>query len=107
MSITKIFSGDLEGTSRVEMLTAMTPVKGSAVYVAIEHVTADLAGRKGSFFLHHIGTAVRGEKQLSVAVVSDSGTDDLAGIEGKLNIRIESGKHFYDFDYTLPDPEIA
>src|SRR5664279_4986957 len=39
MSIDKKFSGDLEATSQGEMLAAMTAVKGSAGYVAIERVS--------------------------------------------------------------------
>jgi hypothetical protein len=35
--------------------------------------------------------------------VPDSGTDGLAGLAGKLAINIVDGKHFYDFDYQLPD----
>ncbi|MGO9125325.1 MAG: DUF3224 domain-containing protein, partial [Terriglobales bacterium] len=39
MTIDKQFHGDLEGTSKGEMLSAMTEVKGSAGYVAMERVT--------------------------------------------------------------------
>ena len=35
------------------MLTAMSQVEGSGAYVAVERVTGTLAGRKGSFALHH------------------------------------------------------
>ena len=51
MFIDKKFEGDLDATSRGEMLSAMTSVKGSAGYVAIEQVTGTLSGRKGSFVL--------------------------------------------------------
>jgi hypothetical protein len=43
----------------------------------------------------------RGEGRLTIEEVPDSGTDQLAGITGKLTIKIDSGKHFYDFDYSL------
>lgn len=101
MSIDKQFHGDLEGTSQGEMLSAMTDVKGSAGYVAIERVTGTLQGRIGSFVLQHNGTMNRGEPQLSVTVVPDSGTGDLAGLAGKLNIRIDGKQHFYEFDYEV------
>ena len=40
---------------------------------------------------------------LIVTVVPGSGTGQLAGIAGKMNIIIApGGKHSYDFDYTLP-----
>jgi len=38
---------------------------------------------------------------LTITVVPDSGTDQLKGISGKLTIKIENGKHFYEFDYSL------
>jgi hypothetical protein len=105
MTFDKELKGALEGTSHGEMLTAMSPVPGSGVYVAVERVTAALAGRKGTFLLHHTGVMTRGAPQLSVSVVPDSGTGELLGISGKMAIRIEEGgKHFYDFDYSLPAP---
>jgi hypothetical protein len=103
MSIDKQFHGGLEGTSRVEMLTASTDVKGSAVYVAIEQFTGTLAGRKGTFLLHHTGIMTRGAPQLTVSVVPDSGTGQLVGLTGEMNITIADGKHSYDFAYTLPE----
>ena len=101
MSIDKQFHGDLEGTSKGEMLTAGTPVKDSAGYVAIERVTGKLQGRSGSFALQHSGLMNRGTPQLTVTVVPDSGTGDLKGIAGTMMIRIQGSKHFYDLDYTI------
>ena len=101
MSIDKVFHGDLEATSKGEMLSAGTVVKGSAGYVAIEHISGKLKGRSGSFVMQHNGIMNRGVPQLSVTVVPDSGTGELAGISGKLNIIIADGKHSYDFEYTL------
>jgi len=101
MSIDKRFSGSLDATSRGEMLSAMTDVKGSAGYVAIERVSGTLHGRKGTFVLQHSGTMTRGAAELSVTVVPDSGTGDLAGLAGKMTIKIDAGKHFYEFNYTL------
>ena len=101
MSIDKQFHGDLEGTSKGEMLTAGTGVKGSAGYVAIERVSGMLHGRTGAFILQHSGTMTRGAPQLSVTVVPDSGTDQLAGLAGKMAINIADGKHSYEFEYTL------
>lgn len=101
ISIDKQFHGDLEGTSKGQMLTAGTAVKGSAGYVAIERVSGTLNGRRGSFVLQHSGTLERGVPQLSIEVVPDSGTDELAGISGSLSITISDGKHSYDFGYTI------
>jgi hypothetical protein len=101
MSIDKKFSGDLQGTSKGEMLSAMTATKGSAGYVAIERVLGTLQGRTGTFVLQHTGTMTRGTPQLSVTVVPDSGTGQLVGLAGTLTIKIEGGKHSYDFEYTI------
>lgn len=38
-----------------------------------------------------------------VTVVADSGTGQLTGITGTMTIQIDSGKHSYDFAYTIPD----
>jgi Protein of unknown function (DUF3224) len=101
MSIDKQFHGDLEATSKGEMLAFMTSVKGSAGYVAMEQITGALNGRTGTFVLQHTGTMARGDQQQSVTVVPDSGTDELKGLAGKMTIIIASGKHSYDFDYEL------
>ncbi len=101
MSIDKQFQGDLKATSKGEMLTASTNIKGSAGYVAIERVTGTLQGRSGSFALQHSGTMTRGAPQLIITVVPDSGTGQLVGLAGKMTITIADGKHSYDFEYTL------
>jgi hypothetical protein len=102
MSIDKQFHGDLEGTSKGEMLSAATSVQGSAGYVAIERVTGSLKGRSGTFVFQHSGTMTRGALTLSVTVIPDSGTGQLTGLTGRMAINIVDGKHFYDFDYALP-----
>jgi hypothetical protein len=104
MSIDKQFSGDLEATSKGQMLAAMTDTTGSAGYVAIERVKGTLHGQKGTFALQHSGTMTRGAPQLIINVVPDSGTDQLVGLAGKMTINIVDGKHFYEFDYTLAKP---
>ena|SRR2546423_1222361 len=103
MLIDKQFHGDLEGSSKGQMLAARTAVDGSAAYVAIELVSGTLNGRRGTFVLQHSGTMTRGAQQLSVTVVPDSGTDQLSSLAGKMEIKIADGQHFYDFQYTLGD----
>lgn len=105
MSITKTFSGDLQGTSKGEMLAAGTAVKGSAGYVAMELVTGNLQGRSGSFILQHFGLMNRGAPQLTVSVVPDSGTGELTGMAGSLAIEIIDGRHLYTLDCVLPGKE--
>jgi hypothetical protein len=101
MSIDKQFHGDLEAISKGEMLSAMTSVKGSAGYVAMERVTGSLHGQTGTFVLQHSGTMTRGTPQQSVTVVPDSGTDQLTGLSGKMIILIADGGHSYEFEYEL------
>ena len=101
LSIDKQFHGDLRATSKGEMLSAGTGVKGSAGYVAIERVSGALHGRSGTFVLQHSGTMTRGAPQLSITAVPDSGTGQLVGLAGTMMINIEDGKHSYEFEYTL------
>ena len=63
----KQFHGDLDATSKGQMLAAGTAVEGSAAYVALEVVTGTLAGRRGSFVLQHTGTMNKGEPSLRSA----------------------------------------
>jgi hypothetical protein len=107
MSIEKQFHGDLEATSKGEMLTAGGSVKGSAGYVAVERVSGALHGKKGTFVLQHSGVMTRGAPQLTVSVVPDSGTGDLSGLAGTMTITIAEGKHTYDFTYTLAAGEVG
>jgi hypothetical protein len=101
MSLEKRFHGELQATSAGEMLSVGTEIAGSAGYVAMERVNGTLHGRTGSFALQHSGTMKRGEPQLSVTVVPDSGTGQLVGLAGEMTIKIVEGKHFYEFRYTL------
>jgi uncharacterized protein DUF3224 len=101
MTIDKQFHGDLEGTSKGLMVMAGTSVQGSAGYVAIEKVSGTLEGKKGTFYLQHNGIMNRGDGQLSIVVIPDSGTDELTGLAGTLNINIANGDHSYDFNYSI------
>jgi hypothetical protein len=104
MSLDKRYHGDLDARSKGEMLSAMTAMQGSAGYVAIEKVDGTLGGRNGTFVLQHSATMTRGEPDLHILVVPDSGTGELVGLRGSMKIVIQAGgKHFYDFEYELAD----
>jgi hypothetical protein len=103
MSISKVFRGDLEGASVGQMLAIRAPVDGSAGYVAMERVIGTLRGRKGTFALQHSGSMTRGVPALSVTVVPDSGTDELAGLAGAMDIKVADGLHSYTFNYSLDE----
>ena len=98
----KQFHGELEATSKGEMLGAGCPATGTAGYVAIEQVTGTLNGRTGSFALQHFGTMEDNKFDLTVKVVPGSGSGELTGISGAMQIIISNGKHTWKFDYTLP-----
>lgn len=98
----KQYHGDLEATGDGQMLSAGDGKPGSSgVYVAIERVTGSLHGRKGSFILVHNGIMNRGVPSLAISVSPDSGSGELTGIGGTMNIIIADGKHSYEFAYTL------
>jgi len=102
MVLDKQYHGALEARGAGQMLATHGSVAGSAAYVALETVTGSLQGREGSFALVHHGLMERGTPSLAITVVPDSGTGALAGLAGRMNIRVEGHQHFYDFDFTLP-----
>jgi hypothetical protein len=106
LTIDKVFAGELEGTSKGEMLTGMTESTGAMAYVAIERVTGKVDDHAGSFILMHNATMNKNDPKsshLQVVVVPGSGTEGLGGLTGTLTINIDgAGKHSYDFEYELP-----
>ncbi|WP_424950710.1 DUF3224 domain-containing protein [Deinococcus sp.] len=103
MRLDKVFSGELAGTSAGQMLAFRSDTQGSAGYVALERVSGTLHGRGGSFMLQHSGSMDRGALQLSVRVVPDSGTGELAGLSGEMALDQSGGGHAYTLSYTLPE----
>ncbi|MBK5257117.1 MAG: DUF3224 domain-containing protein [Vicinamibacteria bacterium] len=104
LSIDKVWMGDIVGTSKGEMMTGGTEVKGSAGYVAIETMIVSVKGRQGTFTLmHHATMKQGGDFKMLINVIPDSGTGQLVGLAGALTIIIEDGKHSYTFDYTVPE----
>jgi hypothetical protein len=101
VSIDKRFTGPLEATGKVQMLAARTPVETSAGYVAMERIDGTLDGRRGAFVVAHVGLMARGARSLSIQIVPDSGSGELTGIAGKMDIQLVNGKHFYEIDYTF------
>ena len=98
----KVFHGPLDARGVVTMLSARTPRDDSAAYVALERVTGTLAGRTGTFVLQHGAVLDQGARSLVVAVVPDSATGALRGLNGRMEIEIVEGQHRYDFSYDLP-----
>ncbi|MBS0295974.1 MAG: DUF3224 domain-containing protein [Proteobacteria bacterium] len=100
MSLDKRFHGDLEATSKGEMLSVRSS-DGSGTYVAIERVTGRLGGREGGFVLVHRGVMTPEARTLEVDVAPGSGTGALKGLSGRMSIEIAGGKHSYRLDYSL------
>lgn len=102
MAIDKQYHGDLEAAAKGEMITAAgLAVKESASYSAVERVSGTLHGKKGAFALQHTGIMDRGTPTLTISVVPDSGTGELVGLTGKMNIVIEGKQHSYVFEYEI------
>ncbi|MFK7818240.1 MAG: DUF3224 domain-containing protein [Planctomycetaceae bacterium] len=101
MTLDKTYHGKIQAKGVGRMLTGMTEVPTSAVYVAMEKITGTVDGRAGSFIIHHRGIMEGGKKELEIAIVPDSGTDQLAGIQGTMKIDIRDGKHFYKLSYYI------
>jgi uncharacterized protein DUF3224 len=107
LTLSKTFTGAIEGTSTVEMLYTRTPgADGSfagAGYVALERISAVVDGRDGSFALLHISTVVGNDPPLSRYLISPgSGSGGLAGMSGVGLITIDDdGTHTLHLDYEL------
>jgi hypothetical protein len=97
----KQIHGDLEATSKGEMLSGGDPKQGAAGYVAMEVVTGTLNGKKGSFALQHSATMDKSGSKMSVVIVPGSGTGELKGIAGTFEIKVADGQHSYDLEYTF------
>ena len=103
MTIDKVWSGAIKGTSKGEMTTSA--VESSMAYVALEKMTVSVDGHSGTFYFMHRATMMVTDPSsavLEVTVVPNSGTGDLKGIDGRLAITIDKTGHSYDFEYTLP-----
>lgn len=101
VSSAKVFEGGITGTSEVQILQAFAQ-HGSAAYVAIERVVAEVDGCKGTFVLQHAAAGSASGGFMNVTVVPDSGTGDLASLRGSLTIaKSDAGEHTYAFDYEL------
>jgi Protein of unknown function (DUF3224) len=107
MTLSKTFTGAIEGTSTVEMLYTRTPGSdgsfAGAGYVALERISGVVDGHEGSFVLLHISTVVGNEPPLARYLISPgSGTGELARMSGVGLITIDDdGSHKLHLDYEL------
>jgi hypothetical protein len=101
MVLTKTWSGDLAASGTGTMLSAGDPASGSAGYVALETVSGTLAGRRGTFALQQFGTMHAGDQVLHYEIVPGSGSDELAGIRGTVELDVDATEHRYRLSYTF------
>lgn len=102
LTINKIYSGDIAGTGKGQMISKRIE-NGPAAYFAIEEVTATLGGKTGSFTLLHKGFMDANGTELNITIMPHSGTGDFAGITGTYNIIQQDNKHFYELQWELGD----
>ncbi|MCW8091375.1 DUF3224 domain-containing protein [Alteromonas sp. ASW11-130] len=105
MTIDKTYKGDLTASGKGEMLSVITPVKGSAGYVAMEIIKGTLEGKRGAFVVQHSGIMGPSGEVLNIPIIPNSGSEELSGIVGSMNIKLENGKHFYELEYGLQDAD--
>jgi Protein of unknown function (DUF3224) len=107
LTLSKTFTGAIEGTSTVEMVYTRTPGDdgsfAGAGYVALERISGSVDGRHGSFVLLHISTVMGDDPPLARYVISPgSGTGELTGLTGVGLITIDpDGSHALHLDYEL------
>lgn len=100
-TVTKTFTGDLEGEGQVEYLM-MYRDDGSAAFVGLERVVGQLGGRAGSFVLQRTGVFEDGQAKESYAVVPGSATGELQGLRGEGTSAVGHGmEHPFRLSYEL------
>lgn len=101
-SVTKTYTGDIEGDGHVEYLM-MYRSDGSATFVGLEVVTGKLGGMSGSFVLQRVGTFEGGQARETYTVIPGSATGDLLGLTGGGSSAVGHGmEHPFSLDYRLP-----
>lgn len=81
----KTFTGDLTGTSQIEITMGKLDT-GAMVYVGVERFDVELQGRKGTFVVTHSSTMLGSDYEMTLKLVPGSGTGELAGITGTAEI---------------------
>ena len=104
-SVTKTFTGDLEGEGQVEYLM-MYRSDGSATFVGLERIVGRIGGKTGTFVLQRSGAFEGGEAKESYSVVPGSGTGELVGLRGDGRSSVGHGmEHPFTLDYELSGRE--
>jgi hypothetical protein len=100
-SVTKTFTGDIEGEGQVEYLM-MYRGDGSASFVGLERVVGRIGGKTGTFVLQRIGAFESGQAKESYSVIPGSATGELRGLRGDGNSDVGHGaEHPFTLNYDL------
>jgi hypothetical protein len=100
-SVTKSFTGDLEGKGHVEYLM-MYRSDGSATFVGLERIVGKIGSRTGTFVLQRSGVFENGQAKEAYAVVPGSGTGDLRDLTGEGKSDVGHGmEHPFELHYEL------
>ncbi|OYO01103.1 uncharacterized protein DUF3224 [Propionibacteriaceae bacterium ES.041] len=100
LNFTKTWSGGMAGTGRGVMISAGDPGSGEAGYVCFEIFEGSIDGHEGSAVLQQFGKMTGGDSELRYEVVPGSGTDELAGITGVVELTVdETGQHRVRLSY--------
>lgn len=99
---TKIWTGEIVGTSRGLILSAGDPGSGDAGYVALEVFEGTIDGQHGTVALQQFGTMRHRDTVLRYDLVSGSGTGGLVGISGTIDLRVTEGTHRVFLRYSRP-----
>jgi len=100
-SVTKTFTGDIEGEGQVEYLM-MYRTDGSASFVGLERVVGRIGGKAGTFVLQRIGVFESGQAKESYAVIPGSATEELHGLQGDGSSAVGHGtEHPFTLNYDL------
>jgi hypothetical protein len=100
-TVTKTFTGDIEGEGRVEYLM-MYRSDGSATFVGLERIVGRIGGKSGTFVLQRLGVFEGGQAKESYSVIPGSATGDLRGLRGDGSSAVGHGlEHPFKLDYEL------
>lgn len=100
-SVTKTFTGDIEGEGKVEYLM-MYRADGSATFVGVERITGRIGQKAGSFVLQRNGVFENGQAKETYVVIAGSGTGDLRGLTGEGNSSVGHGmEHPFELHYEF------
>ena len=106
-SVEYAFSGDLEGSAKVEHLMFYTffddkdPHKADAQYVGVMRIIGKMKGKSGSFAVKDSGAYGSGLAKSALSIIPGSGTGELSGISGIGSYKADQSGWTWEFDVSL------